>query len=187
MRQTKNSKRLKAEWLWNWPETFVVDDGCQDFRSEKLLVDTIQVLEDEIHLVMSEHSIVQTEENLSFIMTETLKEHRSVTFASSIQISKDLSVQVELLQKSAEMSSVLQHVQQGKLFIVTMIYVGNPLLEEGNKCFELDKSYGFVHEQLFALQEDWSEEAMSPKICHVAMKLDKTVEGNAKNETQVMN
>ena len=28
------SKRLTAEWMWNWPEKFVVDDSWQDFRSE---------------------------------------------------------------------------------------------------------------------------------------------------------
>ena len=49
----ETSKRLTAEWMRNWPEIFVVDDGWQDFRSETLLVDTEQVLEEEIHLVMS--------------------------------------------------------------------------------------------------------------------------------------
>ena len=38
------SKNRIAEWMWNWQETFVVDDGWQDFRSESLLVDTKQVL-----------------------------------------------------------------------------------------------------------------------------------------------
>ena len=33
------SKNLIAERMWNWPETFVVDNGWQDFRSETLLVD----------------------------------------------------------------------------------------------------------------------------------------------------
>ena len=45
--------------MWNWLETFVVDDGWQDCRSETLLVDTTQGLEDEIDLVMSEHLRVQ--------------------------------------------------------------------------------------------------------------------------------
>ena len=53
------SKLLTAEGIQNWSETFVVDNGRQDFRSETLLVDTKQVLEEEIHLIMSEHSIVQ--------------------------------------------------------------------------------------------------------------------------------
>ena len=52
------SKSLTAEWMWNWPETFVVDNGWQDFRLETLLVDTEQVLEEEIHLVMREHLVV---------------------------------------------------------------------------------------------------------------------------------
>ena len=60
------SKLLTAEWMWNWPETFVVDNGWPDFRSETLLLDTTEVLEGEIHLVISEHLIVQTEENLDY-------------------------------------------------------------------------------------------------------------------------
>ena len=55
----RTSKNLTAEWMWNWPETFVVDDGWQDFRSKTLLVDTRQVLEEEIHLVTSEHKCKQ--------------------------------------------------------------------------------------------------------------------------------
>ena len=53
--------------------------------------------------------------------------------------------------------------------------------------FQLDKSLGFEHEQLIALQDDWDEEAMYQKLCHLAMKLDKPVEGNATCETQAMN
>ena len=38
------SKNLIVEWMWNWTETFVVDNGWQDFRLETFLVDTEQVL-----------------------------------------------------------------------------------------------------------------------------------------------
>ena len=102
------------------PETFVVDDGWQDFRSKTLLVDTTQVLEEEIHMVMSEHLIVQTEEILDYPMTETRKEHRSLVFASNNETSEEMSVQLELLQEMAEVSPVLQKVQQGKLIQVTI-------------------------------------------------------------------
>ena len=44
------SKFLTAECIQNWSETFIVDNGRQDVRSETLLVDTKQVLEEEIHL-----------------------------------------------------------------------------------------------------------------------------------------
>ena len=112
----ETSKRLTAEWMWNWPETFVVDDSCQDFRSETLLVDNTQVFKDEIHMVMNEHLVVQTEETLDFTMTETMKEHISLTFASSKQTLEHSSVQLELLQgKSAEVFTVLRDVRQGKL------------------------------------------------------------------------
>ena len=60
-------------------------------------------------------------------------------------------------------------------------------IEEGNNCFELDKSLRFVHEQQFAPQEDKNERAMYHKLCHVAMKHDKPVESNAKSETQALN
>ena len=140
-------KNLTAQWMWNWPETFVVDDGWKDFSSETLLLDTTEVLEEEIHLVMSEHLIVQTEEILDYPMTETRKEHRSLAFASNNETSEELSVQLELLQEMAEVSTVLQKVQQGKLFQVTIVYDSTLLLEGGNKCFELNKSCGFVNKQ----------------------------------------
>ena len=65
-----------------------------------------------------------------------------------------------------------------------MFYVRNLHFEEGNKCFELDKRFGFVNEQQFALEDDCNEEAMYQKVCHVAMKHDKPVESNSKGETQ---
>ena len=67
------SKRLTAEWMWNWPEIIVVDDDWRDFRSKTLLVDTTQFFKDEILLVMNGHLIVQTEANLDYTMTETMK------------------------------------------------------------------------------------------------------------------
>ena len=181
------SKNLIAEWMWNWPETFVVDIGWQDFRSETLLVDTEQVLEEEIHLVMSEHLIVQTEETLDYTMTETMKEHRSLAFTSNNETSEEPSVQFELLQKSAEVTTVPQDVQQEKLFQVTMFYDSNLLLEEGNKCYEFVKSYDFVNEQRYTLPEDLNEIVMYQKLCHVAMKHEKPAKSNAKTETQVVN
>ena len=180
------SKFLTAECIQNWSETFIVDNGRQDVRSETLLVDAKQVLEEEIHLCMSEHSIVQTEEILNHTMMETRKEHRFLSFASSKQSSEELNVKMELLQESAENYAVQQDTQQGKIFEVTMFHDSTLLLEEGNKCFEFDKSYGFVHEQQFALLDDCSEEAMYRKLCHVAAKHDKPVECNAKGETRTM-
>ena len=53
----RTSKLLTTEWMWNWPETFLLHDGWQDLRSETLLVDTEQVFKDEIHLVMSTWSM----------------------------------------------------------------------------------------------------------------------------------
>ena len=183
----ETSKNLTAQWMWNWPETFVLDEDWQDFRSETLLLDTTEVLEEEIHLVMSKHLIVQTEETLDYIMTETRKEHRSLAFASNNETSEELSVQFELLHEMAEVSTVLQKVQQGKLFQVTIVYDRTLLLEGGNKCFALNKSCGFVNEQPFALQDYWKEDAMHRKLCHGAVKHDKPVEGNARGETRTMN
>ena len=183
----ETSKRLAAEWMWNRPETFVVDNGWQDFRSGTLLVDTQQVLEEETHLVMSEHLIVQTEETLDYTMTETMKEHRSLAFASNNETSEEMSVQLELLQEMAEVSTVLQDVRQGKLFQVTVSHDITLLLEEGNKCYEFVKSYDFVNEQRYTLPEDLNEIVMYQKLCHVAMKHEKPAKSNAKTETQVVN
>ena len=59
------SKFLTAECIQNWSKTFIVDNSWQDVRSEFLLMDTKQVLEEKVHMFMSEQSIVQTEENLN--------------------------------------------------------------------------------------------------------------------------
>ena len=185
----RTSKLLTAEWKWNRPETFVVDDGWQDFRSETLLVDTKQVLEEEIHLVMSKHLIVQTEETLDYRMTETMQEHRSLAYASSKnETSEEPRVQFELLQgRSAEVSTVLQDVRQGKLFQVTVFYGITLPPEERNKCYEFVKSDDFVNEQRYSLPEDLIELVMYQRLCHVAMKHDKPAKGNAKIETQIVN
>ena len=177
---------ITTECIQKLSETFIVDNGRQDVRSETLLVDTKQVLEEDIHLGMSEHSISQTKENLNHTMAETRKEHRFLSFASSKQSSEELNVKLELLQESAENTAVQQDIQQGKIFEVTMFHDSTLLLEEGNKCFEFDESYGFVHEQQFALLDDCNEEAMYRKLCHVAAKHDEPVECNAKSETRTM-
>ena len=173
--------------MWNWPETFVVDNGWQKFQSETLLGDTQQVLEEQTHLVMSERLIVQTEETLDYTMTETMKEHRSLAFTSNNETSEELSVQLELLQEMAEVSTVLQKVQQGKLFQVTVFYGITLLPEERNECYEFVKSYDFVSEQRYTLPEDLNEIVMHRKQCHVAMKHDKPAKGHAKIETQIVN
>ena len=183
----ETSKRLTAEWMWNWPETFVVDDSWQDFRSETLLVDNTQVFKDKIQMVMKEHLVVQTEETLDYTITETMKEHRSLAFTSNNETSEEPSVQFELLQKSAEVTTVPQDVQQGKLFQVTMFYGSDLLLEKGNKCYEFVKSYDFVNEQRYTLPEDLNEIVMYQKLCHVAMKHEKPAKSNAETETQVVN
>ena len=177
---------ITTECIQKLSGTFIVDNGRQDVRSETLLVDTKQVLEEDIHLGMSEHSISQTKENLNHTMAETRKEHRFLSFASSKQSSEELNVKLELLQESAENTAVQQDIQQGKIFEVTMFHDSTLLLEEGNKCFEFDESYGFVHEQQFALLDDCNEEAMYRKLCHVAAKHDEPVECNAKGETRTM-
>ena len=180
------SQLITTECIQKLSETFIVDNGRQDVRSETLLVDTKQVLEEDIHLGMSEHSISQTKEVLNHTMAETRKEHRFLSFASSKQTSEELNVKLELVQESAEVFTVQQDIQQGKIFEVTMLHDSTLLLEEGNKCFEFDKSYGFVHEQQFALLDDCNEEAMYRKLCHVAAKHDKPVECNAKGETRTV-
>ena len=126
---------------------------------------------------------------MNYTLTETTKEHRSSAFASSKQTLKESSVQFELLQESAEATTVkklLPRAQQANLVLVTTFYADNILLEEGNKCFELDNRFGLVNEQQFALQDNWNEEAMYQKQCHVAMKDSKLVKCNAKSETQAM-
>ena len=131
------SKFFAAECRQNWSETIIVEKSQQDFRSETLFVDrNKQTLKEEMHLVRSEHSIVQTKVNLNYTMTEKRKENRSSAFASRKQTSEELSVSVELLHESAEATTVkklLPHVQQANLFRVTMFYVDDLLLEEANK------------------------------------------------------
>ena len=105
---------ITTECIQKLSETFIVDNGRQDVRSETLLVDTKQVLEEDIHLGMSEHSISQTKEVLNHTMAETRNEHRFLSFASSKQTLVESSVQHELLQESAENTAVQQDIQQGK-------------------------------------------------------------------------
>ena len=61
------SMLLTAQCIQDWSKTSLVTDNGP---SETLLADTKSFLEEEIHFVMSEHSILQTEENLNYSMTE---------------------------------------------------------------------------------------------------------------------
>ena len=70
---------------------------------------------------------------------------------------------------------------------MTKFYDSKLLIEKGNKRFEFVESYGIVHEQQFAVQDDWNEKAMYRKLCYSAMKQDKPVNDDIKIETQTMN
>ena len=104
------SKFLTAKCIQNWSKTFIVDNSRQDVRSETLLMNTKQVLEEKVHMFLSEQSIVQTEEILKYTLRETRKEHRSSAFASSKQSSEELNVKLELVQESAEVFTVQQDI-----------------------------------------------------------------------------
>ena len=78
-------------------------------------------------------------------------------------------------------------MRQGILFQVTVFYDSTLLLEEGNKCFELNKIYDIVHEQQFALPEDLNGTAMYQKLDHGVVTHEKALKSNAKGETQTMN
>ena len=67
---------------------------------------------------------------------------------------------------------------------MTKLYVSMLLLEEGDKCFEVNRSFGIVDEQQIALQDDCNEESMYQKLYRVVMVHDKPVEGNAKDAKQ---
>ena len=119
-------------------------------------------------------------------MTETKNVHRSLTFSLGETTFEEWSVQFELLQECAEVITIQQDIQQGKLFQVTMFFVRNLHFEEGNKRFELDQMFGFVNEQHFAPQDDWNEEAMYQKLSHVAVKHNKPEKVNANGDTHTM-
>ena len=87
--------------------------GKTSVQNSSSWMDTKQVLEEEIHLVISDHSIVLTQENLNYTMTETRKEHRSLTFTLGKQSSEESSVQLERLQDSAEVITVQQTYNKG--------------------------------------------------------------------------
>ena len=79
-------------------------------------------------------------EILNYTMTETMKEHRSLAFASAEQTSEEPLVQLELLWESADITTVLQHVQQGHLLQILTCYDGTLHFDEGNKRFEMNTS-----------------------------------------------
>ena len=134
---------------------------------------------------MSEHLIVQAEENLIYIKTELRQEHNSLTFALGEQTSEEPRVHFKLLNESAEVSTVRQHVKQ--VFQITACCAGTLLLEEEIKCFDLKTCYGFVCAQQLSLHESLNKKSMCQKLCDAAMKFDKPVEGDTKDETQKTN
>ena len=133
--------------------------------------------------------IVQTLEILDYAMTTRI-EHDSVALASRTQTSDESSVQFDLLQESGEVTTVLQHTHQWETFPVTRCFDGNQIFEEGNKCFESDKYFGFLNEQHFALHESLNEITMYPMyqtLCHSVVTHDKPVKSKTRSETQTTN
>ena len=146
---------MSKENTENSPDIFVVERNWQEVSTKPLLLEIKQVWQDEMHLAVSDHMIVEQDKNMGFSLVEEMNEHERVAITSNFQTSEKNCVALDLLKQSIGVASVQQLVKKkySTQLQAVNITVNIPTLEERKKCSQLDREIGFVNKCQIELHE----------------------------------
>ena len=103
---------MSKENTENSPDIFVVERNWQEVSTKTLLVEIKQVWKEEMHLAMSDHMIVEQDENMGFSIVEEKKEHESFAIKSNLRTLEEFNVMLDLVKQNMDVASVRQHVKK---------------------------------------------------------------------------
>ena len=139
---------MSKENTENSPDIFVVERNWQEVSTKPLLLENKQVWQDEMHLAVSDHMIVEQDKNKGFSIVEEKNEHESFAIKSNLQTLEDFTVMLDLVKQNMDVASVRQHVKekQSTQKQAIKLAVNTLTLEEGRKCSQMNKMVEFVKE-----------------------------------------
>ena len=97
---------MSKENTENSPDIFVVERNWQEVSTKPLLLEIKQVWQDEMHLAVSDHMIVEQDENMGFSIAEEKNEHERVAITSNLLTSEEFSVKLDLRKENVDVASV---------------------------------------------------------------------------------
>ena len=181
--------QMSKENTENSPDIFVVERNWQEVSTKPLLLENKQVWQDEMHLAVSDHMIVEQDKNMGFSIVEEKTEHESFAIKSKLRTLEDFTVKLDLLKENIDVASVRQHVEEKqptqkqamKLAVITL------KKEEGRKCSQMNKVVEFVKECQVELHEYSREQAMYRRHSSGLLKCYQPSIDNAKIGTNAVN
>ena len=173
----------------NLPDIFVVERNWQEVSTKPLLLENKQVWQDEMHLAVSDHMIVEQDKNMGFSIVEEKTEHESFAIKSNLRTLEDFTVKLDLLKENIDVASVRQHVEekQPTQMQAAKFAAKTLTLEEGKMCSQLDREIGFVNECQIELHEVPRGKAIYRRPFGGLLEQDKPAEKNASSETKSVN
>ena len=146
---------ISKENTENSPDKFVVERNWQEVSTKPLRLEIKQAWQDEMHLAVSDHMIVEQDENMGFSIVEEKNEHKNFAIDSNLRTLREITVMLDLVKQNMDVASGRQHVKEKqstqqqaiKLAVITLTH------EEGRKCSQMNKMIEFVKECQVELHE----------------------------------
>ena len=176
---------MSKENTENSPDIFVVERNWQEVSTKPLLLEIKQVWQNEMHLAVSDHMIVEQDKNMGFSIVEEKNEHESFAIKSNLE---EFTVMLDLVKQNMDVASVRQHVKekQSTQKQAIKLAVNTLTREEGRKCSQMNKMVEFVKECQVELHEYSRGEAMYRRHSSDLSERNQPYKDNASDGTKAV-
>ena len=171
------------------PDIFVVERNWEETSTKTLVLEIKQVWQDEMNAAVSDHMIVEQDENMGFSIVEEKNKHESFEIKSNLRTLEELTVMLDLVKQNMDVASVRQHekAKQSTQKRATKLAVNILTLEGGRKCSHFDREIGFVKRCQIELHEDPRGKPIYQRHLSGLLECYQPSIDNAKNGTNAVN
>ena len=179
---------MSEENTENSPDMFVVERNWQEVSTKPLLLENKQVWQDEMHLAVSDHMIVEQDKSMGFSIVEEKNEHESFAIKSNLRTLEDFTVKLDLLKENIDVASVRQHVEEKQPTPMQAVkFAAKTLtLDEGKKCSQMNKVVKFVKECQSELHEVPRGKAIYRRLFSGLLERNQPSEENTSDRTRAV-
>ena len=179
---------MSKENTENSPDIFVVERNWQEVSTKPLLLENKQVWQDEMHLAVSDHMIVEQDKSMGFSIVEEKNEHESFAIKSNLRILEDFTVKLDLLKENVDVASVRQHVEEKQPAQMQAVKLAAKTLtlDEGKKCSQMNKVVKFVKECQIELHEVPRGKAIYRRLFSGLLERNQPSEENTSDRTKAV-
>ena len=179
---------MSKENTENSPDIFVVERNWQEVSTKPLLLENKQVWQDEMHLAVSDHTIVEQDKSMGFSIVEEKNEHESFAIKSNLRTLEDFTVKLDSLKENIDVASVRQHVEEKQPTQMQAVkFAAKTLtLDEGKKCSQMNKVVKFVKECQIELHEVPRGKAIYRRLFSGLLERNQPSEENTSDRTKAV-